>query len=73
MKHCLLIICAICGLLTLAPGQAKADDDPGWVEYHPGYWNYWAWHRHQWREHWRREHWEHERYWHRWHHWHDDD
>jgi hypothetical protein len=26
MKHCLLIIFAVCGLLTLAPSQAKADD-----------------------------------------------
>jgi hypothetical protein len=26
MKHCLLTICAVCGLLSLAPGQAKADD-----------------------------------------------
>jgi hypothetical protein len=72
MKHCLLIICAVCVLLTLAPNQAKADeyDYPGWVEYHHGYSNYWAWRRHQWREHRRHEHWEHEHYWHRWH---DDD
>ncbi|HET9376031.1 MAG TPA: hypothetical protein VFO40_13740 [Chthoniobacterales bacterium] len=69
MKHCLLIICAVGGLLTLAPGQAKAHDYayPGWVEYHRPHWNYWAWRRHERREHWRREHWARERYWHRWH------
>jgi hypothetical protein len=73
MKRHLLIICAVCGLLPLLPSQAKADDDcgyPGWVEYHTGYWNDWAWRRHQWREHWRHEHEAREYYWHRWH---DDD
>jgi hypothetical protein len=69
MKRCLLIICAVCGLFPLLPGQAKADDggDPGWVEYHPHYWHYWARRRHEWREHWRHEHWGREHYWHRWH------